>query len=269
MQLYILASGSSGNAMVVASDKTAILVDAGLGPRQLSTRLKQTPVHPSHFAACLITHEHSDHIRGLAKTVARMEIPVVCNHATWNAITGTVPLLTCLSYQPLPTSGSTLIGDIEVRSFAISHDAVEPVGYRFCHAGSELVIATDLGVVTPGVLAALRDADEIVLEANHDLQMLKDGPYPYFLKRRVAGDHGHLSNVEAARTLGAVMTSRTKRIHLAHLSQQNNNPALAYATVRDHLREIGVWGRHLQLQVAPPLHPRTPAVLAAGEQLTL
>ncbi|MGE5653093.1 MAG: MBL fold metallo-hydrolase [Bacillota bacterium] len=269
MQLYILASGSTGNAMVVASDKTAILIDAGLGPRQLSSRLKQTPIHPSRIAACLITHEHSDHVRGLAKTVGRMEIPVVCNYATWNAITAAAPLLAPMPHVVLPTSHSTVIGDIEVQSFATSHDAVEPVGYRFCHGRSQLVIATDLGVVTPGVLAALRDADEIVLEANHDLEMLQAGPYPYFLKRRVAGDHGHLSNADAARALGSVMTSRTKRIHLAHLSQENNYPALAYSTVRDHLREIGAWGRQLQLQIAPPLVERRSGLVAVGEQLPL
>jgi len=269
MQIYILASGSSGNAMVVASDKTAILVDAGLGPRQLSSRLKQTPLHPSRIAACVITHEHSDHTRGLVKTVARMEIPVVCNQATWSAIVAATPLLECVPHRPLPTSRSTVIGDIEVQSFATSHDAVEPVGYRFSHAGSELVIATDLGVVTPGVMAALRDADEIVLEANHDLEMLKTGSYPYFLKRRVASDHGHLSNADAARALGSALCSKTKRVHLAHLSQENNYPALAYATVRDYLRELGAWGRHLQLQVAPPLQQRTPVLAAVGEQLSL
>ncbi len=269
MQIYILASGSSGNAMVVASEKTAILVDAGLGPRQLSTRLKQTPVHPNRIAACLITHEHSDHTRGLAKTVGRMEIPVVCNHATWHAITAAAPLLGCLPHRPLSTASSTVIGDIEVQSFATSHDAVEPVGYRFCHAGEELVIATDLGVVTPSVLASLRDADEIVLEANHDLDMLKNGPYPYFLKRRVASEHGHLSNADAAKAIGSVLCSRTKRVHLAHLSQENNYPELAYTTVRDYLREIGAWGRHLQLQIAPPLQQRTPVFVAVGQQLTL
>lgn len=269
MQLYILASGSTGNSMVVASDKTAILVDAGLGPRQLSSRLKQTPVHPSRFTACLITHEHSDHTRGLATTVARMDIPVVCNCATWSAISTAAPSLSCIPHVELATRSNTVIGDIEVQSFAISHDAAEPVGYRFRHGGHELVIATDLGVVTPEVLAALRDADEVVLEANHDLEMLKVGPYPYFLKRRVAGEHGHLSNTDAAKALGASLTSRTKRIHLAHLSQENNYPALAYETVRDHLRGLGAWGRQVQLQIAPPLHQRAPVFVAVGEQLTL
>lgn len=232
MKICILASGSKGNAALFDFGRTKLLVDAGISARRIEQCLAGIGVKAGEINGLLITHEHSDHIKGLEVLVKRHGIPVYARPQAWK-------MISCRHSLPpgtrLDLADSLDIGAVKIEPFNVSHDAVDPVGLIFYHGNAKYVIATDLGTATKSVEDALAWADALVLESNHDPEMLDRGPYPYFLKRRIRSETGHLSNHDAARLLARVPRRKSMDVLLAHLSQQNNHPDLAKKTVADYL----------------------------------
>lgn len=236
MQIHILASGSTGNAVFIEMGGHKILIDAGISTRRIEQGLAAVGIEVSQLDAVLITHEHIDHIKGLDVLVRRYKLPVYTRAATWEKI----PCRDKLPQECCCELGDSLdIGSMKIEPFAISHDAVDPVGFILMQGQQKWVLATDLGKITPAVETALAYANTIILEANHDPFMLKEGPYPAFLKKRISGPQGHLSNQEAGELLARVSHSGPMRVFLAHLSQKNNFPHLALQTVGEILQKNG------------------------------
>lgn len=236
MQIHILASGSTGNAAFIEMGGHKILIDAGISTRRIEKGLAEVGFDASQLDAILITHEHIDHIQGLDVLIRRYKVPVYTRPATWEKI----PCREKLPRECCCELGSSLdLGTMKIEPFAISHDAVDPVGFCVLQGQTKTVLATDLGKITPIVEEALAYADNLIFESNHDPVMLKEGPYPPYLKRRISGPQGHLSNQEAGNTLARVPHAGVMQIFLAHLSQQNNFPLLAMGTVGDILRQKG------------------------------
>ena len=219
----MLASSSSGNCTFIGTDTTRILLDAGLSRRETFARLASIGEDPSKLDAIFITHEHSDHIAGLPVIAKTLKIPVFLTIKT-------APTIAWGSYVPRVETfqaGTTMMfGDIEVSSFTIPHDAIDPVGYSFRSQGIKASVATDLGYIPENIKYNLRDSDVMLLESNHDLEMLKVGPYPWTVKQRVMGRNGHLSNDAVARFIDEDLDSRISTLLLGHLSDHNNYPAL-------------------------------------------
>lgn len=236
MQIHILASGSTGNAIFVNMGQTKILVDAGISARRIEQGLAGIGVRAGDLDAILITHEHNDHIKGLEVLSRKHDLPIYTRERTWEAMPDRKKLSE-RKWQPIDQDFS--IGPVEIKAFGISHDAADPVGFCFGYKQSKWVVVTDLGVVTPGVEKALYQADLAVLESNHDPDMLKNGPYPAFLKQRIMSKQGHLSNLDAADLLCRIARYKRMQIFLAHLSQQNNHPQLAEQTIVDILARQG------------------------------
>jgi phosphoribosyl 1,2-cyclic phosphodiesterase len=228
----MLASGSRGNCAIVASTRTKILVDAGVSCRETYKRMKTLGEEPHSLSAILITHEHSDHIYGLAALAKKLHIPVFMTGATHSAWArairdekGERPQLEKM--ERFESGHKFQIGDIEVRPFTIPHDAADPVGFTFRAEGSKIGIATDLGYVPVSVRDHLRGCDVLVMESNHDLEMLRVGPYPWSVKQRVMSRVGHLSNEALADFFIHDYDNSAAFVVLAHLSEQNNHPEVA------------------------------------------
>ncbi len=228
----VLASGSRGNCALISSSCTRVLVDAGISCRETFKRLKAVGEDPHQLSGIVITHEHSDHIAGLAVLARKLGIPIFMTGATHYAWvraqrdeTGELPVLPNL--EPFTSGHSFHIGDIAVTPFTIPHDAVDPVGFTFRAEGVKVAFATDLGYLPPNVCDQLRGCDVLVLESNHDLEMLRVGPYPWSVKQRVGSPTGHLSNEKLAKFLGDDYDGGASYIVLAHLSEQNNHPEVA------------------------------------------
>lgn len=228
--LHTLASGSSGNAILVSQDGTHLLVDAGISCRRIKTALSQLNLTIDELAGILITHTHGDHIKGLQTTVKHHDVPIYASGTTASQlayrIAGIEPRLHSV------TPGQTLtVGGCEITPFETSHDVPGSTGYRVGNVG----VLTDSGVVTEQAAETLSGVSLLVLEANHDVETLRCGPYPYFLKKRILSEQGHLSN-EAAGSFAVSMAQQgTREIVLAHLSAENNTPAIALRTVTDCL----------------------------------
>jgi phosphoribosyl 1,2-cyclic phosphodiesterase len=233
MRIVVLGSGSSGNSLVVESGGRRVLIDAGFSCKELGRRMALRGIDPDSFEAMVITHEHSDHVRGARVFAKRHGVKVYATRGTLEA--------TGLPDHPIETgiigSGRPLqLGSFEIEPFSIPHDAREPVGLVVEDSGGSRVgLVADLGTRSQLAWAALRDLDTLVLEANHDLDMLRRGPYPWALKQRVASRHGHLSNRDAADGVRDLVCDRLQRVVLYHLSRTNNVPGLAAATVGEAL----------------------------------
>lgn len=247
MRCTILASGSKGNCTVIEGESGAVLIDAGLSAKDALQRLARAGCATETISAVLVTHEHTDHIKGLDVLARRLSIPVFGTRGTLEEFlshrrTSNKPLDThaCRYDEPFE------IGDFVIEPFATSHDAVEPCGFVIKENGVRLGYCTDTGVITPHVQSLLRSSDGIVLESNHCPEMLKNGPYPESLKRRIRSSRGHLSNPAAASILQA-MGKDLPQVILAHLSEINNTPDRARCTARDGL---GLYYDEKQLQVA-------------------
>lgn len=246
-KLTILGSGSAGNASYVETDETRLLVDAGFSGRQIRQRLATLGRVPENLTAILITHEHSDHISGLAAIAEKSSIPVYCNRATKDEITRITGAK--LDFRLFVTGSGFDVGDINVETFSIPHDAQDPVGYILRTSSGNIGFATDLGHVTKLVLDRIRSANALVLESNHDVKMLQDCPHrPWSLKQRILSRHGHLSNEAAADCIQEIMTADLRHLYLGHLSRDCNKPELAQRVMGNRLQTLGA--THVQLNVA-------------------
>lgn len=235
MRLSVLASGSKGNAVLVEMDGTRLLVDVGIGLRRLKACLTALGLSLDALDGVLLTHEHRDHVAGLGALLREVPLPVYSRPGTIAALPQRELLPSACLH---PFRGDMTLGAVQVAPFPLSHDAAEPVGYRV-RGSRTCTVATDLGFVTGAVQDAIEGTDVLVLEANHDPATLRQGRYPWPLKQRILSNRGHLSNLDAAWTL-ARMKKRPAQVFLAHLSEENNRPALAKETVQDILRRQGV-----------------------------
>lgn len=251
LKFTTLASGSSGNAALISCGRTHVLLDAGISARRITTALKQLGVEPEELSAVLITHDHSDHICGLAVLSKKLTAPIYATHPTCQTIAGKAPWAREL-LRPCMAGSALDLGEVLVESFPTSHDAPGSVGYSICGGGSRMALCTDLGFVSKEVEDAVRGCDLLVCEANHDVDWVNTGPYPYYLKQRVLGDYGHLSNEAGAELALYAIQNGAREIVLAHLSAENNTPAHALRVVSDRLRRRGVdLEREVRLSVAP------------------
>ncbi|MBN1141047.1 MAG: MBL fold metallo-hydrolase [Deltaproteobacteria bacterium] len=226
MRVCLLASGSKGNSLFVEAGGRRILIDAGLSCREMTGRLDQLGVRPEQIDALFVTHEHVDHIRGLLPFASRYETPVYCHPLTRGGIPFWERLKTWEKFGP---EAGVKLGEVKVQGFPITHDAAAPLGFILDTPEGKVGIATDLGLATRLVAERLKACRVLVLESNHDEAMLRDGPYPWFLKQRIRSRHGHLSNEASSQLLEYLLWENLEAVFLAHLSQENNTPGLAEA----------------------------------------
>ena len=246
-----LFSGSTGNSFYIGSPRAGVLIDAGRSAKQLTDALRLCGVDVSAVKAIFITHEHSDHIAGLRVFAAKNHLPVYASAGTLREL----EKAGCLNGFPTAAAEpeGVLCAGMRISSFPVPHDSAECVGYRVeTEDGRIAAFSTDLGCLSKATHEKLSDADLVVLESNHDVGMLKNGPYPYPLKRRILSDRGHLSNADCAEELSRLAQRKAARFVLAHLSRENNTPELAYQTSLCTLTLAGMKaGRDFSLSVAP------------------
>jgi len=239
MEFSILGSGSAGNSAVIRSGSTAILIDAGLSAKQLVRRLESTGVDPDSLTGIVLTHEHGDHTCGLDVFLRKREVPVYCEIRTKAVLQDSVR--SEVRWQLFENGDRFTVGEIEVTSFSIPHDAVEPLGFVFRGGnGGRFGLVSDIGKVTNLVRHNLRGVDSVFVEANYDDKLLQeDTKRPWATKQRISGDHGHLSNAQAAELVVEIAQDNLQRVILGHLSRDCNQPEVAVKTVRDALRKAG------------------------------
>lgn len=226
MKFCVLGSGSRGNATYLESGKTRILIDAGMSGIELQKRLASIGADISSIDAILITHEHNDHVHGVGVLSRRANIPVYANQETFSAASGTVRKL--ISYNEFATGGSFQIRNLEIHPFAISHDARDPVGFRISDGRVSFGYCTDTGKISQLIRHRLTSCQGLVLESNHDIEMLQNGTYPPYLKQRIRSSQGHLDNGVASSFLKELLHEKLEHVVLAHLSEENNDPEIAY-----------------------------------------
>lgn len=249
MQLWALASGSSGNCFLLESEGTRLLVECGRPLSQIERYLAHCDVAPDQLDGVLLTHAHGDHSRSAREVSELYQVPVYASRGTL----GCRSLRDAPLARPIEPDQPFTVGAIEVQPFAVPHDCFEPLGFRFeAHTG-RACITTDLGWVPDQAQAHFTDLDLLVIEANYDPHLLNDGPYPPFLKRRVAGRRGHLSNADAARAIAACRDRAPGAVWLAHLSEHTNTAQHALRTVGNHLRGHGL--AHIPVRVARHRNP--------------
>ena len=236
-----LYSGSSGNSMFIASDKAKILIDAGLPGKRIDMALQEINQEPKDLNGIFITHEHSDHIKGIGVLSRKYDIPIYANADTWSAIENSIGKIKEYNVKVIDKRSITEIRDMNIKAFNIPHDAVAPMGYTVNDGEKSISVATDFGTFTREIYDNIKDSEVILIESNHDVNMLKFGPYPYPLKRRILSEIGHLSNDDCGSAIVELSKcSVNKKIILGHLSNTNNQPDLAYQTVLNVLNENGI-----------------------------
>jgi phosphoribosyl 1,2-cyclic phosphodiesterase len=264
LRVTILASGSSGNITLLETEHTRLLIDAGLGKRETLARLAAIEKDVEHLDGILITHEHSDHCNGLPQMLGMWKAPLYVTEQTMDALHRALPdrlSKRLRGVETIHTGQRFCVGDIEVHAFAIPHDAADPIGFTFRTAGVKMALVTDLGYMPELVKVHLRDADCLMLESNHDLDMLKVGPYPWVVKQRVLSRTGHLSNHAVSEYLADPdgFDARARYLVLAHLSLENNNPDVARISAEEALRrrpaECAFTGELLVATQGTPMRP--------------
>ncbi len=244
MRIVTFASGSTGNCSLISDGKANILIDAGISMRRIVNCLDELGLTPQDIGGVLITHEHSDHISGLPMLVKHYGVKVFAPAELYDVLVGMKPQLADF-ISVIELNKAFSIGSTEISAFRTPHDSIFSVGYRI--AGEKVfAFATDTGSVTEDMLRGLSGADTVVIEANHDVDMLKNSPYPYFLKRRILSSHGHLSNDDCKKLAVLLANSGTRHIILGHLSRENNTPAKAFEAVCG-----AICGLDVELSVAP------------------
>lgn len=239
MELLSIASGSSGNCYYVGNDNTHLLVDVGISGKKIESGLNSAGIKPSELNGILITHEHIDHVKGLGVIARKYGIPVFATAGSIEEIKNMSSLgdIDNSLFNEIEPDSPFDIGSIRVDASSIWHDAADPVCYSMTDESRKISIATDMGNFDDYIVNKLKDSDVMVIEANHDIRMLEAGSYPYYLKRRILGNQGHLSNERSGQLIRQLLNNHIKAILLGHLSKENNFPELAYETVRLELSE--------------------------------
>lgn len=250
-----LYSGSSGNSLFIQTDNTKILIDAGESAKKITDALSSIDVNPNDLDAILVTHEHSDHIKGLGTLSKKYNIPVYANQKTWEAMPEQNAKISENNKKYFKPSENFEIGDLKIHPFKIPHDAANPCGFNFFHENKKMSVATDIGHMTSDIIHTLEDSSFLLLESNYDPNVLKCSRYPYLLKERIAGPNGHLPNGEAGKTISYLLNSGLKQVMLGHLSKENNFPELAYKTVMDELIENKYNENSISINIASRFNP--------------
>lgn len=248
-QFCSLYSGSTGNSSIVQSNKTKILVDVGESSKKIAEALASINVDPISINAILITHEHSDHVKGLSVFSKKYNVPVYANIETWNAMPKHKEKVSEENIKTF-TFNKFKIGDIEIKPFSIPHDAANPCGFNLYHDNKKMSIATDIGHMSDEIISNLSNSSFLLLEANYEPEILKCSSYPYMLKERIKGPNGHLSNSDAGKTISYLVNHGLNKVMLGHLSKENNFPELAYKTVVEELIEHNYNENNLSLSIA-------------------
>lgn len=244
-----LYSGSTGNSSLVQTNNTKILIDAGESAKKISEALASLNIEPTQIDGILITHEHSDHIKGLGTFSKKYNVPVYANIETWNAMSKQKEKLNNENIKYF-TFDKFRIGDLSILPFSIPHDAANPCGFNIFYNDKKISVATDIGHMTKDIVNNLCNSSFILLEANYDPNILKCSSYPYSLKQRISGPNGHLSNDAAGETISYLAKHGLNTVMLGHLSKENNFPELAYKTVVEQLIENNVNENYFHLSVA-------------------
>ncbi|MDD3569558.1 MAG: MBL fold metallo-hydrolase [Lachnospiraceae bacterium] len=251
MRFCPVVSGSSGNSVYIGTDYTHLLIDAGVSGKAIQEGLSTMNVEGGMLDGIFITHEHSDHIKGVGVLSRRFDLPIYATEGTWNAMESGLGKIARKNKIIIYSGEKLELNDLVIKPFDIPHDAAEPVGYSVMAGDVKMTVATDLGHISESVKNGIADSDILLLEANHDIDMLKRGPYPYTLKQRILGEFGHLANENAGRLLSEMTTKRLKHVFLGHLSAENNTPSLAYKSVESILYESGIKvGRDFSMEMA-------------------
>ncbi|HYE81920.1 MAG TPA: MBL fold metallo-hydrolase [Clostridia bacterium] len=252
IRLCSLSSGSSGNCVFVGNDSSGLLVDCGVSGKEILGNLNNIGVCSCTIKAVIVTHEHSDHIKSIGIISRKLDIPIYANINTWNSMADLIGKVKPENIRYFAVGEELEIAGIGIKSFSIPHDAADPVGFCFYEGSRKVSIATDLGYFSDMVKENISGSDMIMLESNHDIEMLKMGRYPYFLKRRILSEHGHLSNEAAGNAVYELLQTGVREVMLGHLSQENNFPELAYETVKGILEQKKVKiNEDIRLELAP------------------
>lgn len=235
-----LFSGSSGNAIYVGCDNAHLLVDAGMSGTRITQELSKVGVDPNQLDGILVTHEHSDHIKGIGILSRKYDIPVFATEGTWCEMRPKIGSISDKNVRIFEPGQDFFMGSIDITAFSTPHDAAQPVGYTFELHGAKLAIATDLGCIRDSWYKYVCNSDAVILESNYDPDMLKAGSYPYDLKKRILSRHGHLSNDDAGLVAARLVQMGAKQIILGHLSKENNFPELAMRSCELALRQAGI-----------------------------
>ena len=245
-----LYSGSSGNSLLVETENTKLLIDAGVSSKKIETALTNLDIDPSSINGILITHEHSDHVQGLGTFSKKFDLPVFVNQKTLDAMPKQKEKIPEKNIKKFTIEEKFEIGDMQIKPFSIPHDAANPCGFNVFKDNKKISIATDIGHMTNGILKNLEDSIFVLLESNYDPEVLKFSRYPYPLKSRIAGPNGHLSNELAGKTISHLLGSGLEQAILGHLSKESNFPELAYKTVVDEILSSNYNENSLKLSVA-------------------
>ena len=252
IRLCSLSSGSSGNCVFVGNDNSGLLVDCGVSGKEILKNLNNIGVCSSTIKAVVVTHEHSDHIKSVGIISRKLGIPIYANINTWNSMADLIGAVKPENIRYFKVGEEFEIEGIGIKSYSIPHDAADPVGFCFYEGNKKISIATDLGYFSDTVKENISGSDMVLLESNHDVEMLKMGRYPYFLKRRILSEHGHLSNEAAGNAVYELLQTGVRDVLLGHLSKENNFPELAYETVKGILEEKKVKiNDDIKLELAP------------------
>lgn len=262
MRFCTLFSGSSGNSIFISSGNTRLLLDAGYSGRTIASALDSIGEDPAKLTAILVSHEHQDHAHGVGVLSRRYDLPVYASGGTWKGMASRIGKIETGNIRRFCAGEEFQIGDIGVRSFGIPHDACEPAAFSFFADDRKVTVATDIGHANPQLLSFLDHSDLLLIESNHDIEMLKNGSYTWVLKNRILGKYGHLSNEAAAGIATHAVRGGTRQFILGHLSEENNLPKLALETVTAGLAAEGcVEGKDYSISVA--------ARYACGDLITL
>ncbi len=244
MKLSVLSSGSGGNSTIINSSEGSILIDAGITGKKLFERLESVSADAHTIMGIIITHDHHDHIDGAGVTARKLKIPIYIHRANFESLAEKLEKCEIIFIE-----NEFKVGSFTIIPFPISHDGTANYAYNIISGGKKISHVTDIGVVTETVKFRIKDSDLLVLESNHDIKMLHEGPYPWYLKQRIAGNKGHLSNISAGNLISELRCTKMKNLVLAHLSKENNDPALAFDSMirirEEHLMNFNL---HLACQ---------------------
>ena len=255
MKFCSLYSGSTGNSLFVQGNETKILVDAGVSAKKITEALASLDTDISEINAIIVTHEHIDHIRSIGTLANKYNIPIYANLGTWNGIENESKVTKIQNKNYFTTGEEFEIGDLKIKSFSTSHDAMDSCGFSIENDGKKISIATDLGEMTNEVLKNLKQSKFILLESNYEPEVLRYCSYPYPLKTRIAGNRGHLSNGEAGKTISKLTDYGLENVMLGHLSKESNFPELAYKSVLNEMMQNGIKENDIELNVASRENP--------------
>lgn len=250
IEICALFSGSSGNCTYIEADNTALLLDAGMSMKRIFAEIDRIGKSIEKIKAIFVTHEHSDHIRGLGPLARRLNVPVYATKNTWRAMYRGIGAIDKKNIMPVEFGKTIEIDNITVNAFGIPHDAAQPCGYSFSGGCRRITVATDMGEMHEDIFNIMSGSDGVLLESNHDIGMLMNGCYPYHLKQRIRGKNGHLSNDDASEVAARLVHTGTKTLLLGHLSAENNRPEIALASSILAIEKTGVKvGKDVKLEV--------------------